>query len=605
MAYDLRNDVFTKSFSSGDSSEYQITLICGHHQDVVSGSEVEFPENVIFPVVNGEVGYQDDIPVGLPIGRVLSLEIDLANLKDGDWSDVSTAIVRGYSTSQRTVNGVDMYIPNVWVIAGNSQIYYYCQVPSSKEIEIDSGVAKYTIDLIGIEKPVLERLSIDMLDLEGMTPTWTITATHAPAPSNDVVNVCYDIGGSDKRFYNEEPIDGKKFYSNADFFGRIEDKAQVLQDAMLRGVFDPAPTVSISITDINDIWSFYEQDVDTNHDRGDAIDFEDLLIFGYLYGTGGDVKGGFFDPTGNGIFSYNNAWSFLRQFCDSMSLKATFGYGVTINFYPILDTISSDGDLASLDPKEYKLKPSDKYISESTSYTIGGGTGDVVNAKALSIYGSLDGASNDAEIMFNTLTLNFIDGMEAAFNDGGLEYVKVGGEISKKGSPSGRTLYYKRATGVNGRDFFKVHDDCGVNIGGGYTDFNGNSTAYGALTYPIPNPDYNTPIQNAILFGEAVNIVIGRQQYYGIGYSRARAIRQIFSNENQGIFTAKVSAQIDNTSFINLLKLGETYTIDLSAVSGIPALGEFSGKMILTNIKYDFIEGTADCTFFMRGDTLA
>ena len=601
MAFDLQNDIFTKTFTGGDGIDYTIMLICGHNLDITSANTVEFPDNVIFPTAEGEVGYEDDLPIGLPMARTLKLEIDLVNLKDGDWADVSQAIVRGRSTSVRSVNSVDMYIPNIWIITSSLQGFYSCQVPSDQSIEIESGVAKYTIDLIGIEKPVLERLSIDMLDLENLTPTWTITATASPAPSNDVVNVCYNIGGSDKRFYNEEPIDGKKFYSMSAFFGRIESKAQNILDAFLRTATE---TVTITTTDIDSVWTFYDQDTSTNHNRGSSLPFDDLLIFGYLYGTGGDNKGGFFDPADNGLYNYNNAWSFLRQFCDSMFLKATFGTDdpLLINFYPVLDTISTSGALADVDPKEYKLKPTDKYISEATAFTVGGGTGDIVNAKAVSNYGSIDGASNDAEIMFNTLTLEFIDGMQAAFDDGGTEYVRVSGEMSKKGHPSGRSLYYKHATGVNGRDFFKVHDDCDLYMGDSFAALSGDSTAYNALPYAIPASD-DAWLQNIKTYSATLNNLINRQNYYGIGYNRCNAAKFIFSNERQGTFTAKLSAQISNSDFIYLDALGETYTVNLSTVSGVASLGVFSGSLILTNIKYNFIEGTADCTFFMRGDT--
>lgn len=623
MAFDLRNDVFSKTFTGGDGNEYSIILVCGHHQDIVSGNVEEFPDNVILPNLVAEVGYEDDIPVGLPVGRSLSIEVDLANLNSGDWADVSLAIVRGRSETQRTVNGVAMYIPNLWVITPTStgSPIYACQIPSTKEIDIDSGVAKYKIDLIGIEKPTLERLTITMLDLDNLTPTWTLPAVSSPTASSDLVNICYDVTlGGAFRYVNEDPVNGKKMFSMGDFFGRIEDKAQNLLDAFLRNF--ASKTVSINISDIDNIWTFYIQDVDTNHDKGTALTFSNLLIFGFLVGTGGDNKGGFFDAKDTGLYGYNNIWSFLRQFCDSMLMKATFGdtEPVEINFYPVLDTISTEGDLSDIDPTNYKLKPSDKYISEATAFTLGGSNSDVVNAKAVSEYGSIDGASNDSEIMFNSFTLEFGSGMREAINDGGDNYISAENVIAKKGFPSIRTLYYKSGSTVGGRNYFKIHDDCTLDVGGGLSAINGDST-YGSFAYVnntgtgiasviggdsgVYDAVKNLSIKqfNVFWISAFFNALHNRQRYYGVGYNRSEGAKQIFSNENQGTFTAKISAQISNSDFIYLSSLGERYTVDLSSVSGIASLGEFSGSLILTNIKYDFIEGTADCTFFMRGDS--
>lgn len=622
MAFDLRNDVFSKTFTGGDGNEYTLLLICGHHQDIVSGNVEEFPDNVIFPKIEGEAGYENDIPVGLPMAKVLTLEIDLVNLKDGDWADVSKAIIRGRSETKRTVNSVDMYIPNVWVITPTStgDTIYACQVPSTQDIEIDSDSAKYTIDLIGIEKPTLERLNITMLDLDNLTPTWTLSAVSDPTPSSDLVDICYDVTlGGEFRYVNEEPIDGKKMFSMSDFFGRIEDKAQNILDAIIRNY--ASKTVSISISDIDDIWTFYIQDVDTNHDKGTSLNFEDLLIFGFLVGSGGDNKGGFFDAKDNGIYGYNNVWSFLRQFCDSLLLKATIGGSnpLAINFYPVLDTISSAGDLADIDPVEYKLKPSDKYISEATAFTIGGGGGDIINAKSVGDYGSIDGASNDSEIMFNTFTLEFGDGMREAIIDEGENYINQSGVIAKKGFPAIRSLYYKSGSTVGGRNYFKVHDDCTLDIGGSNSTIAGDSE-YGSYAY-VNNTgtgiasviggnadtydalrDFSEKQFNAIWISAFYDSLHNRQRYYGVGYNRSEGAKQIFSNEHQGILTGKLSAQISATDFLYMSALGESYTIDLSSVSGVGGFSEFSGKLILTNIKYDFINGTADCTFFMRGD---
>lgn len=623
MAFDLRNDVFTKSFTSGDGNEYSITLICGYHQDIVSGNVEEFPDNVIFDTIESAAGYENNIPVGLPKAKVLSIEIDLANINNGDWADVSLAIVRGRSETQRTVNGVDMYIPNLWVITPTSggDTIYACQIPSKKKIQIASGVGKYKIDLIGIEKPVLERLSIDMLDLAGMTPTWTLTAGTSPSAGRDLVDICYDVTlGGEFRYINEEPIDGKKLYSMSDFFGRIEDKAQNLLNAFLRNF--ASKTVTINISDLDNIWTFYIQDVDTNHDKGTAVSFEDLLIFGFLVGTGGDNKGGFFDPADNGLYNYNNVWSFLRQFCDSKLVKAKFGdtEPLELNFYPILDAISSEESIDNIDPIGYDLTPSELYVSETTGLTIGGGYGDVVNAKSVSDYGSIDGDSNDSEIMFNTFTLEFANGMIEAINDSGGNYISTENVIAKKGSPAIRSLYYKSGATVGGRSYFKVHDDCTLDIGGSNSAITGDST-YGSYAY-VNNTgtgiasviggnssdydnlqDYSPKLFNVLWIKAFFNALQNRQKYYGIGYNRSKGAKQIFSNENQGLLEAELSAQINNTSFIRLSSLGDAFTIDLSTISGIGALGEFSGKMILTDIQYNYKDGTAKCTFFMRGDS--
>lgn len=623
MAFDLRNDVFSKTFTGGDGNEYSITLVCGHHQDIVSGNVVDFPDNVIFDNIESEVGYDKGTPVGLPTAKVLSIEVDLANINSGDWADVSLAIVRGRSESQRTVNGVAMYIPNLWVITPTSggDTIYACQVPSSKKIKIASGVAKYKIDLIGIEKPTLERLTITMLDLDNLTPTWTLPAVSSPTPSSDLVNICYDVTlGGAFRYVNEDPVNGKKMFSMGDFFGRIESKAQNLLDAFLRNF--ASKTVSINISDIDNIWTFYIQDVDTNHDKGTALTFSNLLIFGFLVGTGGDNKGGFFDAKDTGLYGYNNVWSFLRQFCDSMLMKAKFGdtEPLALNFYPILDVVSSEGSIDNIDPIEYDLSPSELYVSETTAYTLGGSNADVINAKSVSEYGSIDGDSNDSEVMFNSFTLEFGDGMREAINDGGDNYISADNVIAKKGYPSIRSLYYKSGSTVGGRNYFKVHDDCTLNVGGGLSSITGDST-YGSYAYvnntgtgiaSVIGGDSGTYESikhfsikqfNVFWISAFFNSLHNRQRYYGVGYNRSEGAKQIFSNENQGLLEAKLSAQITSASFIRLSSLGERYTIDLSTISGVGALGEFSGSMILTKIKYDFIEGTATCTFFMRGDS--
>jgi hypothetical protein len=615
MAFDLQNDYFISQFTGGDGNTYEIQFYPAHNLDVTSANGEYFLDNQIFPEIKGSVSLPDNVPFGMTTARSLELKVNLANFS-GDYEDVATQIVRGRSASTRTVNGRDIYIPNVWrLFGGTNTDYYYAQLPSEQDIDISKGKAEYTISLIGIEKAIFEQLSIEDLDLDSLTPTYNIDTDNSP--SKIIWDIAYDVGSSDYRYIGQEPNNRMKLYSNSAFFTNIETKADNILDAIGRGFY--SDNCTIGITDIDDIWTFYEQDITTNHSKSaTTVDFEDLLIIGGVIDGDGNYNDGFFDPSKNGIYSYNNVWSYLRQLCNSMKLKGVWTDSFTLNFYPALDSISATNDVGALDPKEFKLAPTANYISQATAFVLGSGSADKDEYRAISDYGSLDGDSQDSELMYNTYTLKFLEGLEAGKEDGSNDkFVDTASELRRKQNASTRSYYYQKSQ--NSRNYWKVHEDCDLDIGGGNATISGN-TDYTSITYPDHTgsditdrlPEFSgleTFIDSMErdgrqeLWGYALVVdIANRQQYYGMGYNAVEGVKAILGNTQQGVLTAKLGYQIDSSTNLDLSKIGEAFTIDLDTVSEIPSLGTFSGKLILTSIDYDFITGDIDCEFFMRGD---
>ena len=610
MAFDLQNDYFQIDFNGGDGNTYTLTFVPAYHQDATLANSENFLENQIFPELKGSVSYPNNVPFGMPTAHSLELKINLANFT-GDYDAVATQIVKGSSESQRTINGRGMYIPNLWVLECTAISFSktYAQLPSEKDIEISSGRADYSISLIGIEKAVFEQLTITDLDLESVTPDYNIDTDNSP--SKILWDICFsDDGGSTFRYIGEEPNNRIKLYKNSTVFSNIESKAQNIYDGFARNLLNSS-TVDLSISDIDDIWTFYEQDVTTNHSKSaSTVNFADLMLIGGVLNGSGDYNDGFFDVSKNGFYSYNNVWSFLRQFSLSFMLKAkwstTAGNNLQLKFYPALETISSSEDVGALDPKEFKLAPDKNYISESTAFVLGAGQYDYKDFKAVSDYGSLDGVSQDSEIMFNTYNVKFYDALLEVFNSGsGLldsdneKFIKTNSELRKKQNSNIRTYYYYKAQ--NSRNYWKVHDDCSLDIGGGNATIAGD-TSYTSLSYPDWSGSGDRALINSIWWQNVAQTIIERQQYYGVAYNRCQGVKAILGNTNQGVLTAKLGYQIDSSTNLDLSKIGEAFTIDLGSVSSVPSLGEFSGDLILTSIEYDFISGDIDCEFFMRGD---
>jgi hypothetical protein len=625
MAFDLQNDYFQIDFNGGDGNSYTLTFVPAYHLDTTGKNREDFLPNQIFPEIKGSVSYPDNVPFGFPTAHSLELKINLANF-DGDYEAVATQIVKGRSATQRTVNGRGMYIPNLWLLECTAINFSktYAQLPSEQDIDISKGKAEYSIKLIGIEKAIFERLNIEDLDLDSITPDYTVSNV------NNVANIVWDIGysidgGSNYRFLGEEPRNEMKLYKNSTIFNQINSKATDISDAFRRGILNNINT-NISISDIDSIWTFYEQDITTNHDKSaTSVNFANLMLIGGVLDGEGNYNDGFFDVTKNGFYSYNNVWSFLRQFCQNFMLKAkwgtTAGKNLTLNFYPALDSISSAEDVADLDPKEFKLTPTENYISEATSFTLGTGSDDKGEYKAVSEYGSLDGTSEDSEVFLHNYNFKFVEGIEAGKNDSSpAKFIGTPSELRKKQNININSYYYYKS--ISGRYYWKCHEDCDLDIGGGNATISGDTTYqsfnYADNTYTSIN-DRDTNIISDLTDEETFNSfysylknplwaaalyidIANRQPYYGVSYNRVQGAKAILGNTNQGVLTAKLGYQIDSSTNLDLSKLGEAFTIDLGTVSSVPSLGEFSGDLILTSIEYDFISGDIECDFFMRGD---
>lgn len=605
MAFDLQNDYFRIQFTGGDGNSCTLTFYPAYHQDATVANVENFLDNQILPTLKGSVSLPDNVPFGMSTARSLEIKVNLANF-EGDYEAVATQIVKGRSASQRTINGRGMYVPNIWRLTNNTSLedYFFAQLPSDKEIDISKGKAEYTINLIGLEKAVFERLTITDLDLDSITPDYTVSTTA------NIGNIVYDIGfsddgGSSYRYIGEEPNNQMKLYKTSTIFNNIESKAQNIVDAFGRTFFNP--TVNLSISDINDIWTFYEQDITTNHSKSaSTVSFSNLMLIGGVLDGSGDYNDGFFDPSKNGFYSYNNVWSFLRQFCLTFLAKGLWTSAMTLKFYNPLDTISSAEDVGDLDPKEFKLAPDKNYVSEATAFVLGAGQVDYKDFKAVSEYGSLDGVSQDAEIMFNTYNLKFYEALNTVLTedtdlegDENEKFIGTPSELRKRQNTNTRTLYYYKS--LNSRYYWKVHEDCDLDIGGGNATIAGDNS-YTSITYPDWSGGGWRSLVNFNWWNSLIPKIIERQQYYGVPYNRCQGVKAILGNTNQGVLTAKLGYQINSSTNLDLSKLGEAFTIDLGSVSEIPSLGEFSGDLILTSIDYDFITGDIDCEFFMRAD---
>lgn len=600
MAFDLQEDYFYKNFTGGDGDSYSLRFLAGYHLDAVSPNAVEFPDNVIFPVVELETGFDGDVPFGMPMARTLKLEIDLEGLDIGDWADVATQIVRSNSSTARTVNGRDIFIPNTWVVTNNDRGWSFtgAQIPSTKSIEISNGVAKYTIDIIGWEKAVLERVTIEDLDLSNLTPTYTLNA------NSWLLDVIYsDIAGDGNyRHAGEDYGWIKRLYSMGDLFTQIETKVTNVMSAYAHGFANYG--VDFGIADMDNIWTFYEQDPSDNGIKSaTTVGFEDVLILGEV-DTGSEVVGGFFYENGDGIYNYSNVWTFWQQFCLSFLVKIKIDEANPFDYslYPILDGYGVTRDLETIDPIKYSLNPSDMYISESSCYVLGSGSDDKGEYKVITEYSSREGVSEDSESMFNNLTLKF----PTQLANEKLRFATAGTSlgVTKKNAPqiSNRTLFYRKASALsNGFQYFKLHDDCTLDIGGANPDITGD-TIYTSVYYPtLTGGSYlNLGLE---WYEGLVSSIQTRAPFYGIPYNRVAGAKVVLGNENQGTLDATFGNQITNANYLKPDFLGHEYTLDLANVSSVPSLGEFSDKFILTSAKFDIIDGSVDCKFFMRGDS--
>lgn len=570
MPYSRETDYFYKSF--GDYTLYFYPAFNTGSRSTA----VEFPDDTIFNKCDYKKSLPNDQFWGLQLANELSIELDFSNFT-GDWVDVARWIIQGkhdditISSTTHTELIEDQTVSNynLWLLKKNSTtIFSGFQTPNvERVIKPEAGNIRYELSLIGAEKFILENVKLNNLNL---------------AADNTYTDYLHDMAvnnGGNIQGLKSDKVDIDYYFNTLDSFATaIDGYARAIYSETTRS------TTGNVVFDLElPNWTFYEQDFSTSdltHPKGSALLWSNLQIL--TSSSNSDRTVGALVDSADSLLLYENAWSFLRAYCDFFLIKYIYTYNLTgtpvANLYKPYEAVSSNIDISGTDQSDYEIELSPLTISQATVTNITKTTDlpiqEIVNTET----GTQDSETENVESVFHNYLINITGGLIVDnFTEDGI--------IRGSNFTPSRALWYEDEFFSGVTSAGKVHEHCLLDMGDSET-FESDTT-YLSTSYPADMQYYT--------WGDYVT----RLEYYGIGRERNRALLDAFNNDNHAFINVEVGNYVNTSTTFDVTKLGETATVDFSSLVDT-ILQDLGTKAIVTNIEGDLINETYKVVFYLR-----
>lgn len=607
-----RNAKYYKTWVT-ETTEYRLTFIPSDSSDV-SGGYTELPSECIFEQCIIESNFEDDVFVGMPLADTMDIEIDLLRAGKGTATAQNFASYIDTDLVSKTVNGVSMSIPNLWILEkraagaanwnpGTATILFIgCQDSKPAiEYEIKADAVKAKIKVVSLLRAAMERTTIDMIKpvLTGL-PWAKSTGNIWVLKNNDrLVDYAYSNIIVYSKILTAEII---RFDTIENLMISIETNLNNVIEALTRGLY------SFEFQDYGDLiasWVFLKPDFTQSHNDYDLtihpddakLDETTLYYIPYAENTDASVLttvAGLFDsntknPT---FFEYKNIWDLFKVLAENFGVKASFSYAATLdyiylNFDKLLDVTQTAPTLAKTDIKEvFELFRKGENTVNEVIITYKDTKGEDIEDVTYGGFWTQAEGSYEIELVLHNGAMAYE----------GEDYAGAAPVINKyryaKNNIAWRNLYC--TTTFGGVDVWaKV---------GGASRYIFETISTSVDTTTVAAPDTNT--NNTIFKNNIVTNANARQLYSSMAYPLAQGLNYIFGNPSQGLITIKV-----NTGVIDHRQLGNMVSFDVNTMIdgysfNFKEPGDFTNNynLVITAVKSNYINNESEVTLFIRGD---
>lgn len=547
--------------------------------------DVEFPDYVILNELEGEKGYIDDLPWGMPKMETLKLKLwmpgfDSKYVSDPtytNWDSIRQSIKNRRSASTKSVNGVDIYIPNVWAVLGSSdggstyttiESLTLQDVTPEKDYDFDEETYEITgVDLIlSAFKQVTYEIISDNIGAVGTIPQNAYIQKWVYSGNNYIVGHIGSYFASDYRF---------KINNITGIEGYV---IQTLVETVIRAYMrDITQNINVYRSPLEHLTLYTQDTTDANANKLAAIasdnDFYLIVFFeAYIDAAYEAIDGLFYNGSGENFQSFNNAFNIWKYFSEYFLSHVSIGRsGTTFEYmyqrlFDYRDNAGSTVTPTSIALADIlntpKMKEAYKIVKGGITYLENVGSEDINEY-------TYDLNSSQSEQQAETKPLVHNHPIWEADGKNTWNYSNAG--ILTE-TPLMKAIYY-----LDGSDLIKVHDYVDVNIGTGENITSG--TQLGTLT-------------NQNFFR---SFVISRLSNSGFGYVFAQAAAKSFGSEYQFL----LEFDVEDTT-LNINDVGKSVSIDIGTFVSSDYLTPPHGTAgKLTNVKIDYINSVSNCKAFM------
>lgn len=481
----------------------------------------ELPDDFIVGNAKLSVAFEDDLPIGLAIASELKLEVNLSAI---DMTLANAVTNKNSLTNTRIVNGRNIAIPNLWLVwIDDELIFIGTQELRPATIGVSSDLYhKYSVVALGIEQGALKR--VREKDLTNLT-TYTFSRNNV-----DYINFNLAAYGNVRAGFGSEYA-----YEYKDQVYRFQKLSQLIEDvfleaqkyyrALLRRPQENFTNTSYPYSN----WTFYNTQTNDKDQRHSVAIASSPNVMTEIDLNGNTVKSLFEEIE-------LNAYDFIKYLTEESLMIGTTELGTNkgLRFGTIkgVRLIQSAIDTSKF-IEEFTWTDNYKVIS----------TSEVANK-------SLGDGDSESIIMKNDLPLKDVSyDVETIFHNRNITLTNFDNQ-KWYGKPNFRMFYNSSPEPA-----VKLNEYCKVNLGDvviespNYTEFDFDKYTYSRMYsnkvafYRIPNEFRAENISS--------NFVINK------------ALHELFSFGKNILIETKMP----NTE-INILQLGELYTIDTSILYG-------------------------------------
>lgn len=636
MKTNCRNFRYYFEFETG-VWKYRLYYVPADVADITQTRELRMPKGCFSLDLNSDGGLPDEMPTGLTESYILNFKVNLKRFKFNiltgvgddwvDWTDVRQTIIDGCYTDGNgtpikrseyfngTIDGVNFtlpyafqtIIPNRWYLVSNG----------------GAGSNYNVLEFHGIQDVKPEK----KFDIDGEIWELTLTDIHS-ASMKHVVNKEFWVGGDLTKhvpFLYDYYIQDFDYYH----FDRAIKSAGVGEIEILKIVhfiefldkfrafyfrqFLRRPLTLIT-KDYGAIYShikMFEILINPNgtNEPSNQLTPSDLYMVAYTLDNNVRI-GGNCDVSDNEslINEYETFKDLMTAWIDGVNTKAIIKFDIGeishtptdvdyLKIYKVLEPTSATVDLTAreIGRENFDLKSGLK-IPAKLNANIKTADADRKTFELKDI-GLMSEQNDEIQPIFhNCASLSNYIGIDSLKEFPSTEPYSYVTQIRE----SLRKIYY---INVNGRGF-KICDDVEINLGshdGIETNIvTRDNTKYTTNRFPpvtFKGDDGIDRICNLTVDGLRIWIFDYTNKINSLPAVLVRSRKYLLANRNTAFITCSISHDL-----ISLANIGNTYNIDLNAITGLNYLSPpYSVKAILTRVKVKYYENKCDCVFWLRG----
>jgi len=636
-----------------DSWKYKLIFYPGASA-TISANEIQLPPNFIRKECKVSTGYENDLPIGIPITTALEVVLKLSNIYDNDYADWSK--FRKWLIDGTTQIGTTYY-NSIYLLSNNGSGDSYTKVEfwgvqdikPEKELKISADSLEFKITFTGMERACFERIIWDDLNRTFGNYTYQIKAD--TLKKNHSFPTVIELQYFAKAYYKDKDFNIVQYYTES---GGVITWHDVYKDRLHTLGFSGDDGTTINFRAFSDIIGniyslaqdnlrkftrksdafventnsilthiqFYKSLVDAEHDKGTGLSLSDLLLMILIFDDGTEVAG-YINSNDKNVSIYNFAtpWDFFKQLADGLLAKITFSGGAStqnlnITFSKVLETpnVLTNNIILKHD------------IIGEIKATIGYNAIQTANSTLCGVKGDNDlneykkhtaGAENDknweGKLPLHNDIVNYLASDTANRRGDNYNHWKT--------YPTFTNLYYYETNcqGSNGGTvgaIRPVNDICVLDLGSGKTyTWNNNMWElpsqyfYYDEKYVGTDDPTEIRINNAIKssgWGEKVNDSFQfelqawlnyRQERSGLGQICSEAAYDLLSQYRQTLVEADIARNKCLPRYI-----GHKYSLNLEdLLPFVIDLGVASSDAYLTFCETDFTTNKSKCKFFIQG----